>query len=106
LKLVDPRRPAPPTPEALVHVPPPPREADDLSPDPAFLDSISTVTGGASLTPATFPAFLESRFVKNPPASRESGAAWQPAWNAAFIALTIAALLATEWFIRRRQGLA
>ncbi len=106
LKVLDPRNPAPPAPEALVNVPPPPSESDDLSPDPAFLTAIATATGGTAVPPADFPAFLKSRMVKNPPVTRESGAVWQPAWNHAIIALAIAALLATEWFLRRRQGLA
>ena len=106
LKLIDPRTPAPPAPEALVNVPPPPAESDDLSADPAFLESITAATAGTSLTPADFPGFLRARLVKNPPVTRESGAVWQPAWNSALIALTLAALLASEWLLRRRQGLA
>lgn len=106
LKLIDPRDPAPPTPEALVTVPPPPRETDDLSPDPAFLEAIASATGGESVAPADFDGFLKTHVVKNPPVTRQSGAVWQPAWNHAFIAIAIAALFATEWFLRRRQGLA
>lgn len=106
LKLSDPRRPAPPSPEALVSVPPPPKESDDLSADPAFLETIATATGGGSVPPADFPGFLRTRFVKPPPASRESGAVWQSAWNHSIVAIAIAALFATEWFLRRRQGLA
>lgn len=106
LKLIDPRTPAPPAPEALVNVPPPPTESDDLSPDPAFLTTIATATAGASVTPMDYPGFIRTRFVKKPPATRESGAVWQPAWNSALAALTLAALLASEWFLRRRHGLA
>ena len=106
LSLSDPRSSAPPVPEVLVNVPPVPAESDDLSPDSAFLATIATATGGSAIAPADFPAFLRTHLVKKPPAARDSGAIWQPAWNHAMIALTIAALLAAEWFIRRRQGLA
>ncbi|MEO5914140.1 MAG: hypothetical protein ABIS50_07905 [Luteolibacter sp.] len=106
LSLVDPREKAPPAPEVTFSVPLPPREIDDLSPDPEFLKSISTATGGQSVLPADFAAFLNREMVANPPASRESGAVWKPVWNHAIVALLIAALLGAEWFFRRRQGLA
>ncbi len=106
LKLIDPRPGATATPEVLFTVPAPPQETDDLSPDPAFLESLALATGGQALQPARFSAFLESHLIRNPPVTRESGAIWKPSWNSAFIALTIAALFAIEWFIRRRQGLA
>ena len=106
LRLIDPRQPAPPAPEALVTVPPPPMESDDLSPDPAFLAAIATATGGTAIPPAEFAGFLQRQWVNQPPVTRESGAVWQPAWNHAIVALALAALLATEWFLRRRQGLA
>ena len=106
LKLVDPRPTAPPAPEVLFTVPTSPQEADDLSPDPALLESLARATGGVTLAPAGFTAFLNSRLVATPPTSRDSGAVWRSSWNTAFIAITIALLLAAEWFFRRRQGLA
>jgi len=106
LKLIDPRPDAPPTPEVLFTVPAPPQETDDLSPDPAFLQSLAQTTGGQALQPADFPTLLKTQVVKHPPATRDSGAIWNPSWNSALIALTIAALFATEWFLRRRHGLA
>ena len=104
--MIDPRADSPPTPETLVTVPAPPKESDDLSPDPALLAALAQATGGDSLDPAAFDSFLDSRLLAKPPATRESGAIWQPAWNHALIAITIALLLATEWFLRRRNGLA
>lgn len=104
--LVDPREKAAPTPEVTFSVPHPPQEADDLSPNPDFLKSISTATGGKALSPTDFSNFLSSEMVSKPPANRESGAVWQPAWNHAWLALLIAVLLGAEWFLRRRQGLA
>ena len=106
LKLIDPRPEAPPTPEVVFTVPSPPQESDDLASDPAFLQALAQATGGQALQPAGFPSLLNTQVLKHPPATRDSGAIWTPSWNSAFIALTIAALFATEWFLRRRHGLA
>jgi hypothetical protein len=70
------------------------------------MESIAKATGGESIAPADLAKFLDRTLVTNPPATRESGAVWQPAWNHALVALVIAALLSAEWFFRRRQGLA
>jgi hypothetical protein len=105
LKLVDPRPTAPPAPEVVFTVPAPPRETDDLSPDPALLESLARTTGGSHLAPAAFPAFIGTHLVTTPPTSRDAGAIWHASWNTAFVAIAIALLLAAEWFFRRRQGL-
>ena len=104
--LVDPRKDAPPTPEVTFSVPKAPQEDDDLSPDPAFMESIAKASGGEFVSPGDFEKFLTRVIVANPPATRESGAVWQASWNHAALALCIAALLASEWFFRRRHGLA
>jgi hypothetical protein len=106
LQIIDPRDQPPPAPETLFTVPAPPAESDDLSPNPEFLTALSQATGGQSIQPKDFPAFLKSELSPTPPASQESGAIWQSSWNHPLIALLIAALLATEWFIRRRHGMA
>ena len=106
LRVVDPRDDAPPAPEVLFSVPPPVKETDDLSPDPSFLSDLAAATGGEVVTPAGFPAFLTEYVTAAPPATRETGAVWQPAWRSAFVALLVAALFAAEWFLRRRNGLA
>lgn len=106
LRVVDPRPQAPPAPEAMFTVPAPPTENDDLSADPAFLADLATATGGETMASTGFAEFLTKHLASNPPVSRESGAVWKPAWNSAAIALIIALLLSTEWFIRRRIGLA
>ena len=105
LKLVDPRPAAPPAPEVLFTVPAPPQETDDLSPDPALLESLARTTGGTPLAPAAFAAFINTHLVTTPPTSRDAGAVWRSSWNTAFVAILIAFLLAAEWFLRRRQGL-
>ncbi len=105
LKLIDPRPAAAATPEALFTVPAPPQESDDLAPDPALLAALAQATGGQALRVADFPNLINTQLIKHPPANRDSAAIWTPAWNSAAIALTIAALFATEWFLRRRHGL-
>lgn len=105
IQVLDPRPNPPPAPESLFAVPPPPAETDDLSPDPEFLTTLAQATGGSSLSPDTFPDFLQSTLTKTPPATIDSGAVWKSSWNHPLIALLIAALLATEWFLRRRSGL-
>lgn len=104
--LVDPREKPATAPEVTLAVPSPPSESDDLSPDPELLERVASTTGGEFLKPADFSAFLTRNIVKTPPATRETGAVWQPAWNHALVALLIAALLGAEWFLRRREGLA
>lgn len=106
LRVVDPRPQAAPAPEAMFTVPVPPAENDDLSADPAFLADLAAATGGETLASAGFADFLTQQIAVNPPVSRESGAVWKPAWHSAALAMLIAALLAVEWFIRRRNGLA
>jgi hypothetical protein len=104
--IIDPRENAAPTPTHTYTVPHPPSESDDLSPNPDFLELIATSTNGTALMPESLTDFLKENLATQAPDTLESGAIWQPAWNRALIALIIAALLATEWLLRRRQGLA
>jgi len=106
VRLIDPREDAPPTPETLVTVPSPPSERDDLTPDPAFLERLADATGGKSIAPDAFEAFLDEYVKSTPPATREGGAVWKASWTNAPAALILALMLAAEWFIRRRSGLA
>lgn len=106
LRVVDSRPQAPPTPEVMFTVPPPPAESDDLSPDPDFLTDLAAATGGESMARQGFGAFLAGHLTANPPATRDAGAVWEPAWDSAVVALVIALLLSSEWFLRRRNGLA
>ena len=69
------------------------------------MESIARTTGGECLRPDAFPEFIKSKLTRKPPATRETGAVWKSSWNHALIALAIAAFLAAEWFLRRRNGL-
>lgn len=106
ISLTDPRANAAPTPQVELNVPAPPQESDDLTPDPSFLAQISETTGGQTIDSSQIESFLKTHLHSRPPATLESGAVWQPAWNHVFIAIGLAFLPASEWFLRRRQGLA
>ena len=106
LAVLDPRPDAPPAPEALFTVPAPPAESDNLAADPAFLADLAEASGGSSLTAESFAAFLDQAFTPAPPDARDADAVWQSAWTRWPFALLIALPFATEWWIRRRQGLA
>jgi hypothetical protein len=106
LGVIDPRESAPPTPEASFLVPAPPAESDNLTADPAFLETLARATGGSLMEASALPAFLQKAFTPEAPTARDSGAVWQPSWTHWPFALLIALPLALEWYLRRRQGLA
>lgn len=93
-------------PETPYAVPEPPLETDDLSPDPVFLEKLAAATGGRAMTVRELPAFLDESFLAAPPAASGGAAVWRPSWAVAPLALAIAFLLAAEWWLRRRRGLA
>jgi|GEM_PF-503989 len=106
ITLADPRTNAPPAPEATFLVPSPPAESDDLTADPEFLTNLAASTGGSLIATDDLPAFLESTFTPEAPSARSSGAIWDPSWPRWPFALLIALPLASEWYLRRRHGLA
>jgi len=106
VELIDPRPDAPPAPSAHLSVIGPPAENDDLRPDPEFLARLAEASGGALHTPETLLATLDEAFRPRPASSRQRGAEWQAAWANAPFALLVAGVLAAEWFLRRRLGLA
>ncbi|GAA5481087.1 hypothetical protein Hsar01_00293 [Haloferula sargassicola] len=106
LRVEDSREDAPPTPELTFRVPSPREENDDLSPDPAFLGRLADGTGGRLLEAGQVAGFLDDFLKPTPPTSRSQGAVWESSWAAWPVALLLALLLAAEWYLRRRQGLA
>lgn len=106
VKLIDDRPNAVPTPEADLVVPDAPAESDDLSPDPEFLAALSSATAGKALDAEQAKTFFASSMTADPPLTRENGAEWQPSWTRPWLAILLAFLPASEWFFRRRQGLA
>jgi len=92
-------------PEASLSVEQPPSEMDELSSAPAFLDRFTTATGGHLLEPGTLTDFLANTIKKEAPEARNRGVFWQSFWMRWFIPPILIALLAIEWFLRRRNGL-
>ena len=106
LSVVDPRAKAPPAPEANFIVPAPPAENDNLAADPDFLTGLAKSTGGGMIAAGDFGGFMEKAFTPEAPTERSTGAIWQPSWTRWPLAVMISLILASEWYFRRRQGLA
>jgi hypothetical protein len=106
LCVVDPRGKAPPAPEASFTVPTPPAESDNLAADPDFLARLAESSGGGMIAAADFGSFLETAFTPEAPTARSTGVIWEPSWTRWPLAVLISLILAAEWYLRRRQGLA
>ena len=83
----------------------PPSEMDSLNPDPVFLAELCESTGGKLLTQEELPAFLEQQFSKKNTSLTKAETIWQSSWLRWFVPIIILSLLATEWWIRRRNRL-
>lgn len=105
-RVVDPRNGAPSTPEVGYVVRAPQREVDDLSPDGVFLEKLARATQGAVLAQGTLADWARENLVKETAQEQGSTPVWKPHWERAWVALALAGLLAAEWWLRRRQGLA
>lgn len=105
VSVVDERTDAPPTPERILAVATPPREQDDLSADPEFLQNLVAETGGESVARAEAGALLDRVLQQRPPDSQDAGVEWQSWWKRWEFALLFAGILGWEWWIRRRNGL-
>lgn len=91
-------------PDVCLDVPEPPGERDNLDADPAFLASMSELTGGRRLSreelDGTLPAMMEP-----PPDYTSREEAFFPLWNRWYVLLVLAVLPALYWWVRRRNGL-
>ncbi|MBI2424362.1 MAG: hypothetical protein HYV27_16140 [Candidatus Hydrogenedentes bacterium] len=88
--------------EDAVYVYPDTREFEEISPDPAFLRELSESTGGfhASLEDA---ASLPGRIPYMP--GEHSTRVTFPLWHHALWLVLLAALLCTDWYLRRTRGM-
>jgi len=94
-------------PETLVTVNPPPNEMDELSSDSDFLQDFASLTGG-SVAPDSaddLPKFLSKVLRSESSESLDAGVEWKSSWMHWFAPIAILILLATEWWLRRRNGL-
>lgn len=90
--------------QTTVQVLPPPGERDERSADPASLERLARLSGGRVIgleELAEVARTLEQPVV----AGRRGTMDWDPAWDDPRVALAILALLAVEWYLRRRMGL-
>ncbi|SHI87194.1 Uncharacterized membrane protein [Rubritalea squalenifaciens DSM 18772] len=94
-----------PSPALHVVATSPPNEKDNLNPDPVFLRELVESTGGKIIHPSELETFLTEAFSDQERIEVEANLIWQPAWAKWFPPLIILSLLASEWVIRRRQGL-
>lgn len=106
LAVIDPREKAAPAPEASFTVPAPLAESDNLAADAEFMARLAESSGGGLIAAAELGGFLEKAFTPEAPGARSSGAVWEASWTRGPLAVMIALLLAAEWYLRRRQGLA
>lgn len=93
-----------PMPDVRLDVPEPPGERDNLDAEPAFLASMSELTGGKRLSRAeldkTLPPMMEP-----PPDYTSREEAFFPLWDRWYVLLGLAVLPALYWWTRRRNGL-
>ena len=94
-----------PLPETTLTIEAPPAEVDELSADPRYMAKVAQETSGQVVTKDTLKEFLET-YVKPEAASIENGqVSWHSVWMHWLAALVLTALLGSEWWIRRRNGL-
>lgn len=92
-------------PEATVTVMPPPGEMDELSADPSFLHEFSAMTGGEVPPSDDLDTFFTNLLKPVAPESLDRGVEWQSSWMRWFSPILLVIFLASEWWLRRRNGL-
>lgn len=92
-------------PEAAITVVAPPGEMDELSFDNVFLKQFCVSTGGKLLASDELPEFLTEALQPIAPEARDHGVEWHSSWMRWFTPLFLLLFLATEWWLRRRNGL-
>ncbi len=91
--------------ETCVEALPPPAETDDLSAGADLAAALAKATRGEVIAPDGFDAWLKRTVKPVPPVESATASMRMPAPFVPWVAALGAALLAAEWFIRRRRGL-
>ncbi len=92
---------------ALLQVEAPPAEGDDVNPDQDYLTRLAEASGGSVVTSHELVAAMARReAAAREPRDGGAQAVWVPLWDRGWLLAAIMAALATEWTIRRRNGLA
>ncbi len=89
---------------ALLRVPRPPAEADEVGADPDYLAKLAEATGGA-LIPADGLERAVRAFDAKAPEAIDAPPVWKPAWDRAWLLALMVGVFGAEWFMRRRSGL-
>ncbi|HUR59642.1 MAG TPA: hypothetical protein VM029_18125, partial [Opitutaceae bacterium] len=79
-------------------------EASEVAADPAYLRRLTEASGGRVLKPEEFAATLKR--VQSAPVTAGSDTHLEPAWPVAWVCWLLGIIGATDWFLRRRWGLA
>lgn len=87
--------------EDALLVEPDQREFRNAQYDPAFLEDLSKPTGGALYTLAQLQDL--ARAIPVPP-RQDAESVWLPLWHFPPFFFLLVAMMATEWYIRRRKG--
>jgi len=87
-----------------LHVKAPPNERENVSPDQPWLEQIAKETDGRMITEADLAELLRPKPVMES-ATAQGDARWVSRWDRGPWLLLLTALLGTEWFLRRRNGL-
>jgi len=92
---------------ALLQIQAPPGETDDVNPDPEYLAKLTAASGGSVLEAGALDdAMAQRERARVKQADQGSNVVWKPLWDRGWCLVIILAALATEWAIRRRNGLA
>ena len=92
-------------PEASITVLPPPAEMDELSADKEFLREFCALSGGKLAPVDDWNSFLTTTLQPAAPQSRDQGVEWHSSWMRWFTPVLVLLCLASEWWLRRRNGL-
>ena len=92
-------------PEASITVLPPPAEMDELSADQEFLREFCALSGGKLAPINDFDTFLRAVLQPAAPESRDQGVEWHSSWMRWITPILVLLCLASEWWLRRRNGL-
>lgn len=91
----------------LLQIQAPPGETDDVNPDADFLAKLTAASGGVVLPAGAVAGAMEQRErARSRQADQGSNVVWEPLWDRGWLLAVVMAALATEWTIRRRNGLA
>jgi hypothetical protein len=88
-----------------VEVPQPPGEQDECSADQEYLARFAAESGGRVLPVALWKEWVSGVKAMSPVDS-QAESVWESRWDRAWVLLLLVGFLGSEWYLRRRNGLA